>query len=354
MADDSAIKEMISAFAIGCMDKENYTQFRNYIENKGKLPKGELGDLQNIISLIPTILDIEKPSENLKNELGNMLIQIQKDIKNKVVENRRETRIDVTDEFIKRDESTKVFDVTEKRMEHTRQTFVEEIPPQPVVSKPVTQKPEPPKRENVTRLNTTPALVQEKNSFGGIIHWLFSGILLVAIIILYFLFSGKISNLEETKTGLESKVVKLRTDVSRLDEFIIKNNEFVEFFNNPYIEIIPLKGTSTTSKETGRVFLSLGSGDGLLQLQNMPHLEPDMVFKLWLVSKSGTFSLGKFEVKPDKKFMPITEIPFVLKEDIEMFTVTKEMKDSGLTPNGETILFGSLRKELPPVKKRRR
>ena len=153
---------------------------------------------------------------------------------------------------------------------------------------------------------------------------------------------------------MESKVVKLRNDISRLDEFIIKNNEFVEFFNNSYIEIIPLKGTSAGSKESGRVFLSLGSGDGLLQLQNMPHLEPDMVFKLWLISKSGTFSLGKFEVKPDKKYMPITEIPFVLKEDIEMFTITKEMKDGGLVPKGETILFGSLRKDLPAAKNRRR
>jgi hypothetical protein len=99
----------------------------------------------------------------------------------------------------------------------------------------------------------------------------------------------------------------------------------------------------------------MGSGEGLLQLNNMPQLEADMTFKLWLVSKSGTFSLGKFEVRPDKKYMPITEIPFVLKEDIEMFTITKENKESTfLTPNGETILFGSIRKETPQTKKRRR
>ena len=348
MADD-AINEMISAFAIGCMDKENYTQFRNYVENKGKLPKGELGDLQNIISLIPTIIDIEKPSDNLKNELGKRLIQIQKDIRNKVVEDRRETRIDITDEFIKRDEATRVFDVSEKRMGASPKTIVSE-PPKPVVPKTI-----PPKKDNLTRLNTTPTIVEEKSNLSSLIHWVFSAILLILIIVLYFLISGRISDLEDKNATLETRAVKLRTDIARSNDFLRQNMEFIEFFNNPYIEMIPLKGTDNSSKENGRVFLSMGSGEGLLQLNNMPQLETEMTFKLWLVSKNGTFSLGKFEVKPDKKYMPITEIPFVLKEDIEMLTVTKENKEStSLTPNGETILFGSIRKELPQTKKRRR
>jgi hypothetical protein len=348
MADD-AIKEMISAFAIGCMDKENYTQFRNYVENKGKLPKGELGDLQNIISLIPTILHIEKPSDGLKNELGKRLIQVQKDIKNKIVEDRRETRIDITDEFIKRDESTKVFDVSEKRMGAIQETIVS-VPPKQVRSVATTQK-----ADKLTRLDTTPKIVEEKSNLNSLMHWLFSGILLILIVILYFLSSGRISDLEEKNSALETKTTKLRTDIARSNDFLRQNMEFIEFFNNPYIEIIPLKGTNAASKENGRVFLSMGSGEGLLQLNNMPQLEADMTFKLWLVSKSGTFSLGKFEVRPDKKYMPITEIPFVLKEDIEMFTITKENKESTfLTPNGETILFGSIRKETPQTKKRRR
>ncbi len=99
-------------------------------------------------------------------------------------------------------------------------------------------------------------------------------------------------------------------------------------------------------------FSIYGSGEGLLQLNNMPQLETDMTFKLWLVSKSGTFSLGKFEVKPDKKYMPITEIPFVLTEDIEMFTVTKENKENtSVTPNGETILFWLNQKRIASKQK---
>ena len=348
MADD-AIKEMISAFAIGCMDKENYTQFRNYVERNGKLPIGELGDLQNIISLIPTILDIEKPNDNLKNELGKRLIQIQKDIKNKVVEDRRETRIDVTEEFIKRNESTKVFSVSEKKLDESKRTFVQEP------HKPTQPKIIPPEKKVLTRLNTTPKIVEEKSNFNLLANWVFSIILLILVIILYFSISSRVDTLEEKHLASQSQLIKLRTDVARLNDFLKQQNDFIEFFNNPYIDIIPLKGTNANSKEKGRVFLSMGSGEGLLQLSNMPKLETDMTFKLWLVSKSGTFSLGNFEVRPDKKYMPITEIPFVLKEDIEMLTVTKEYKESkALTPNGETILFGSIRKELPKTRRKRR
>ncbi len=347
MADDQ-IKEMISAFAIGCMDRKNYKQFRKHLEKKGELPKGDLGDLQNIISLIPTILDIETPNPELKNELGKRLIQIQKDIKNKVVENRRETRIEAEEEFVQRDASTKIFSLGEKQINEQKEFVVEEYP-KPDKLKPISHK-----RSNVTRLNTITEPPQKESNLISKLHLVFSGILLVIIIILFFVFSGRISELEEANSGLNNKVTKLRTDLTRTDNFINQNMEFVEFFNNPYIEIIPLKDANNGSNASGRLFIAFGSGEGLLQLQNMPHIDTDMNFQLWLVSKTETFSLGTFEIKPDKKYMPISEIPFMMKEDIEMFRITKEKKEETLTPTGETVLFGAIRKAKPPTKKRRR
>jgi len=339
MADD-AIKEMISAFAIGCMDRENYKQFRKHLEDDGELPKGELGDLQNIIALIPTILDIETPNEELKNDLGKRLIQIQKDIKNKVVEDRRETRIDVTEEFMQRSDATKIFDVSEKRMEVSHQSFAEKN------AKPKTAL-------NVTRLNTITEPVKESKSLSNILQLVFSGILFIALIVITYLFMDRVSLLDEANLGLKNNIVKLRKDLAKTDDFVNQNMEFVEFFNNPYIDIIPLKGAKSSSKESGRLFIAFGSGEGLLQLQNMPHIDAEMNFQLWLVSKTGTFSLGTFEVKPDKKYMTISEIPFIMKEDIEMFRITKEKKEETLVPTGETILFGALRNESTSKRRRR-
>ena len=212
MADD-AINEMISAYAIGCMDNTNYEQFRKYLKNNGELPKGELGDLQNIISLIPTVLDVETPSEGLKNELGKRLIQIQKDIQNKVVENRRETRIDATDEFVRRNDSTRVFDVSEKRVENSNQPFIEE-PPKISRQKTVQKR-----TENVTRLNTISDPIKTDNNLVNILHWVFSGIILIALIIISFMLMNQITALDETNSELNSKVIKLRTDLSQTDAF---------------------------------------------------------------------------------------------------------------------------------------
>ncbi len=335
MADD-AIKEMISAFALGCMDKPNYKQFREYLENNGKLPKGELGDLQNIIALIPTILDIESPNEELKNELGKRLIEIQKDIKNKVVENRRETRIKGTADFVQRNSSTKMFDVGEKRIQ-TPNTEIDAEKQRQSSLKTY------PNKENNKLLNTTSAPTKPVKSSKSIFIWLFSIILLGAIAFMYYSFSTKISVLDEQNIEMGKKITKLRSEITRTDEFINQNMEFVEFFNNPGVEIISLTGIATNSKENGKLYISFSTGQGFLQLQNMPHLDAEMTFQLWLLSKNGSFSLGTFELRPDKKYMKIHEIVFPKISNIEMFILTKEKKENVTIPTGETILAGTIK-----------
>ncbi|MCF6269666.1 MAG: anti-sigma factor [Melioribacteraceae bacterium] len=344
MAND-AIKEMISAFALGCMDRKNYKQFKNYVQGGGELPDGELGDSQNIISLIPTILDIDNPREELKNELGNRLIEIQKNIKNRVVEDRRETRIEFEDEFLERSSSTKNFDVGEKRGDFSQQ------------SQRVNKTPIPPTRIKEKGTSSTTSIqtseISKPSSLNIILLWIFSSLLLIAIVVLSYLSFNKTSALEEVNNKLQRQIVKLRTDLSRTNNFINENKEFVEFFNNPNINIIQLKGLEKTSKESGRLLISFDAGEGLLQLQNMPRISSEKVYQLWLVSKTGTFSLGAFEITPDKKYIKFSEIPFVMKEDIQLFRISQEMRGESEMPNGRTILFGSLSEDKPNTKRRR-
>lgn len=65
----NAIHEMISAYAAGCMDKKNFKTFREYMYEGGELPVGELGELQNVISLLPVILELENLIPLLKTRL---------------------------------------------------------------------------------------------------------------------------------------------------------------------------------------------------------------------------------------------------------------------------------------------
>jgi hypothetical protein len=348
MAND-AINEMISAFALGCMDKENYKQFRDYIENGGELPKGELGDLQNIVSLIPTILDIDSPKSELKNELGKRLIEIQKHIQNKEIEERRETRIEAEEEFLERDSSTKIFDVNEKRLDYSKQSIVDESKttelPKATNSKI--------KKTVITKSETSEPVTQKLSSLNTVLLWGFTSLLLVATVILYFWMLDKTDSIVKENEHLASQIVKLRTDLSRTSNYINENKEFIEFFNYPNITIIQLKGLEKTSKEKGKLFISFDAGEGLLDLKNMPHIDAEKVYQLWLVSRKNTFSLGTFEITPDKKYIRFSGIPFMMLEDIQLFRITKEAKGNTIVPNGETVLFGATQKTSNSKRRRR-
>ena len=88
---DKAIYEMISAFAVGCMDKQNYMQFKDYIAEGGDLPKSELGELQNVISMIPVILELENPDPIIKDLVAKKLIGIKDEIKTKIMEGKKKS-----------------------------------------------------------------------------------------------------------------------------------------------------------------------------------------------------------------------------------------------------------------------
>ena len=348
MAND-AINEMISAFALGCMNDENYKQFRNYIEKNGDMPEGSLGDFQNIISLIPTILDLDLPREELKNDLGKRLIEIQKNIQNKEIEERRETRIEAEDEFLQQSASTKIFDVNEKRLNYSKQSETGNNPRSLPTKKTVERK----ESKEIIKMEAPTAVTQKSSSLSLILQWIFSFILLIAVGFLFYLFFDQSDNVAKENAHLTSQIVKLRTDLSRTNNFIYENKEFIDFFNYPNIIIVQLKGLEKSSKETGRLFISFDAGEGLLYLQNMPRIDVEMVYQLWLVSRESTFSLGTFEITPDKKYMKFSGIPFVMKEDIQLFRITKEEKGVTESPNGETVLFGAIQKPTNSKKRRR-
>ena len=88
----NAIHEMISAYSAGCMDKKNLKTFREYVEQGGEMPVGELGELQNVVSLLPIILELEKPSPALKDKVAKKLISLQDDIKEKIKTTKQSTR----------------------------------------------------------------------------------------------------------------------------------------------------------------------------------------------------------------------------------------------------------------------
>lgn len=341
---NNPLLEMISASAAGCMDKENYIQFKEYMQSGGEMPNGELGEMQNVISLIPTILEQEEPSPEIREEIGNRLLKVQKKIRSKAIEDRRRTRIKKPEkEFIQRSAHTKTFDIDDKRERTKQQTSFKDTP---LFSK-------------LAHTFVGDYDIDDQDNeriwkINSILLWSFSFILLISVVVSIIISNNKTDDLQDQLNSLSSELATLETELANSNEFINDYLEFIEFFNNPNINIITLSGSAVNPNSSGRLMISFDAGEGLLQMKNMPRLESEETYQLWLVSNNQSYSLGTFEVRPGEKYMKISQIPYIPKEEIDLFRITNEMRNGVEIPRGQTYLFGTITKEAKSTKRRKR
>ena len=341
---NNPLMEMISASATGCMDKENYIQFKEYMQSGGEMPNGELGEMQNVISLIPTILEQEEPNPEIREEIGNRLLKVQKKIRSKSIEDRRQTRIKKPEkEFIQRAAHTKTFDIDDKRKRTQPHTSFKDAP---LFSKAV--------HTLVGDYDSDDQGYERNWKINSILLWAFSIILLIFVVVSIIISNNKTDDLQDQLNSLNSELAALETELANSNEFINDYLEFIEFFNNPNINIINLSGSAVNPNSSGRLMISFDAGEGLLQMKNMPRLESEETYQLWLVSNNQSYSLGTFEVRPGEKYMKISQIPYIPKEEIDLFRITNEMRDGVEIPRGQTYLFGTITIESKSTKRRRR
>jgi len=343
---NNPLLEMISASAAGCMDKENYIQFKEYMQSGGEMPDGELGELQNVISLIPTILEQEEPNPEIREEIGNRLIKVQKKIRSKSIEDRRQTRIKKPEkEFIQRAAHTKTFDIDDKRKRTQPHTSFKDAPLFSKLAHTFVGD------NDIDSDNQGNERIWKINS---ILLWAFSFILLISVVVSIIISNNKTDELQNQLNSLSSELATLETELANSNEFINDYLEFIEFFNNPNINIINLSGSVVNPNSSGRLMISFDAGEGLLQMKNMPRLESEETYQLWLVSNNQSYSLGTFEVRPGEKYMKISQIPYIPVDEIDLFRITNEMRDGVEIPRGQTYLFGTINKESKSTKRRRR
>lgn len=67
---------LMYAFALGTLDKEEYQKMLNYIEAGGDFMWQELGEYQNLASLLVSFLDIENPDSKVKDQIARKLYRL--------------------------------------------------------------------------------------------------------------------------------------------------------------------------------------------------------------------------------------------------------------------------------------
>jgi RNA polymerase sigma-70 factor (ECF subfamily) len=340
--DDPDIYEMISAFALGCMDAANFIQFKKYVESGGYLPPKELGELQNVVSLIPTVLELDIPDPKLKDNVAKKLLSFKDEIKEKILKQKEETSVA---ESVK----SKPEQVKEKTVDKQidKKTKTEAVKPEKEAHQKESEKPKSQKEKKEIVKEKLPLdysaqteLVMEKRSAPWALILLF--ILLIAAGIATVYFYQQTGELKTKVLRLTNSLNNLKSDLRKQSEFISTNKTIIDFLKKKDVEIVNLVGSGNSSEASGKLFLSFSEGKGLLKVKNLPDLDSNAVYSCWFVGKNESFNILKLDGENFNGIHKIPKLPYVDRKEINLIRVTVENNPGNQRPEGNTFLYGAL------------
>ena len=331
--EDNDLNEMIAAYAVGCMDKENHSYFKKHKQSGGHLPKGKLGELQTVVSLLPITLNKVYPPEELKDILGYKLLDIHKMIIDGVLPDKR--KIENKEEPVDNVQPIQM-PTTEIKTEEEPQPELETIEQE---------------TENEAFAELEPEKIKIRKKPNSILFWAFNFILLAGLIYFSYLISDETFHLSNNVELMKHQLAKIDLETSTAKTFISEYMEFINFFNNPNIKIVHLIGGKGSPSSSGKLFVSFDAGEGMLDVNKLPPLEKNKYYSLWMFNNNTEVLIYSFRITPDQKYIKIPRIPYTSSEKVILFRITKEEKPDLDKPWGKTYLFGALTETLEKNKK---
>lgn len=83
MGKENQYYEHLHAYTLGCLDKEEFEELRNYLQTTSEFSWQELGEYQNLTALLPSILNIEIPGLHVKDKVARKLYRLREEAKAK-------------------------------------------------------------------------------------------------------------------------------------------------------------------------------------------------------------------------------------------------------------------------------
>ena len=325
---DQEIKEILSAYALGCMDKRNLDHFNEYLEIEGDLPYQLLSDYVNLSSLIPTILTIEKPNPKLKETVAKNLLSLHEEIKKKIKQKNLETAAKL--EF-------KTTEIESKALEES--TNFAALSTRTTLFSP---------QDYERGTKEVEEYQEQRNSTSpfNLFNFILASVMLIVLVVFGYYFYNMNKNLGIEVENLKARIAELNTDLVYSKDFISKYEKMIDFFNYTDISVIPLGGTEVSPNSVGRLFISQEGREALLEIKNLPILKNTDSYYLWIVSNQLSYVLTSFVPKTGERYISIPEFPRIPLEEVDLIILTNEPRAGSSTPQGSTFLYGSLKKEI--------
>jgi hypothetical protein len=391
MADKNDYYEFLYAYSLGCLDKDDLINLKNFLDSNEDYYWQELGEFQNLSSLLPSILPVEKPGPEVKDKVARKLYRIRNEIKakrdklkkehkasepivEKPIEPKKEeilpvekpehnvedfeivtSKETVPENLISTDNKKEESNIQieekseraarnlEKKPEVIRNRDNDTTAKNQIVDSEAKEKSRPQKaidKTNVQRQSRIRQIEKEektrsRRSFLVITSFLIVLMLVLILGYMYFKFS---SNAKK----YEARINSLNQDVATLNERFSQNKDFLALLSSRSLKTVNLSATEIAKNASGRLFISVDSNHGYIQVSNLPGLQNDEVYQLWIYIYDNYLSLAKFKPADKLAIFPF-DTPQLSENSEVNFILTEEPSNGSLQPGKKIYLTGSFK-----------
>ena len=389
MADKNDYYEFLYAYSLGCLDKDDLINLKNFLDSNEDYYWQELGEYQNLSSLLPSVLPVERPDPEVKDKVARKLYRIRNEIKAKRDKLKKEQKASegkVEKAIEPKKEETSPVEKTENKVEDFEIVTPKEKIPDNLIS--VENKKEGPtdqiekkseesvmdfeKKPEViengdtgttTKTKASDSIAEEKDPSQNVIEKtnihrhsrikqiekkektrsrrsllvmisFLAMLILVAILgYLYFKFSSSIKK-------YEARINSLNQDMATLNGRFNQNKDFLAVLSSRSLKTISLSGTDIAKNAFGKLYISLDTNHGFMQASNLPKLQKDEVYQLWIYIYDNYLSLAKFKPADNMVFFPF-DTPQLSESSKVNFILTEEPSNGNLQPGKKIYMTGS-------------
>ena len=328
------VVDLIYPFVLGCLKDDEIVNAYDAFKSSEIFPWKLLGKYQNLVSLLPIILDLENPPDELKDRIINLLVKSKseadssfQDVASGIVEPKVED-IETQNEIMEQEESATIENFDEviilQDQEVDRKEFEQAIP-----SKTIEERIEEEKYIDPEYIS-----FERPRNYTGIITFIFILILIVAAIMAYLFYKDR-------SDYYESQIESLNNSLQALVSENLYKPEIpgIGELNNPHT--VQLKNTGLTTSGSGKVIFSFPDKRGYLYILSLPLLTFDKAYQLWGNFDGDFVSLGLFKVSSRPDYYPFT-IPASLAEKPVEFYLIESAASGSKKPGSKVYLQGKL------------
>lgn len=368
MDEQNSYQDLLYAYAIGCLDKEDLILMDSYLNSpNAQIDWQALGEYQNLIALLPAILNIESPSTKLKDAVALKLYKINSAKRSKKIipaskseavnrnENDEEEKIIPEHISLNIDDDAKSNKKVEENIfeketesispyEHNAQVKEEEndaldlkksIPPNEENNNKSQKQRGTSEQSRLIRERILNQAAKEEKKHKNFLIYLLLFLFIAAVATLAVLYNDSSKQVNYFK----NHVADLRKTVIDFSSKLDEDQNILRILQSKDVNIINLTASKINPEGSGKIIMSLSDKKGFLQLLKIPALPDSEAYQLWARIKGSYISLGLFNPNNETNIYPFS-LPELSNSGISFFLLTKSPASGTNKPNSEVYFIG--------------